>query len=92
MARYRLDIMTPNPWTPFWPDLAAFHGARRQRGDAALLMLKRAIWEAMDGLALRDRPIAHDLMSQANKVAAPSPGYFVKVSACGWSFLLYREA
>jgi len=62
MVKYTLYVGGKNP---LWHDLETFNGKRYQRRNMAFLGLRRAIYEALDGYALRDRKIAHKLMQWA---------------------------
>ena len=62
MAEYRLGIAGE---IPLWPALKAYNGLTRLRFDVIQLQLRCAIYAAMEGQALLDRPIAHELMQWA---------------------------
>ena len=82
-------ILTVTSDEPLWHDLKAFDGRQYTRRDHALYGLRCAIYEAMNVKALRDRPIAHELMRwinwcETNKV--PNPGYMVDKEGAGFTF------
>lgn len=79
---------------PLWPDLAAFNGQAWSRRDAALLRLGKAVYEAMHGVSLLDRPVAVRLTKWVNQLdleGAPRKGQTVKNSGAGFTFSLKAE-
>lgn len=80
---------------PLWPDLAAWNGRTWARRDAALLGLAKAVYEAMHGVSLLDRPVAVRLAKWVNRVeleGAPKKGATVENSSAGFTFSLKCEA
>lgn len=92
MARYTISILDKNPWAT-WPDLLAYDGATRARWDAAMLLFQRAVYEAVEGEALLDRPAGRDAILLARRIAhspAIRRGYCVSVDAVGYRVTVTR--
>lgn len=59
--KYTLTI-TPDDTASVWPDLAQFNGRVFKRRDFAKYMLRCAMYEALKGRSLLDRPVAEKAM------------------------------
>lgn len=95
MANYLLTVECSHPW----PTLETYNGLTRKRKDAAVLLLYGAVWQALHGMSLLDRPIALELRQWVQEVETcflerPSTvtSKTIQMSGVTFKFTLARES
>lgn len=89
---YLLQVWPTEPQKGMWLELTKFNMQTRKRRDAAFLLLKKALYEALKEMSLLDTQIAHDMMLWADNCyrdgCLKKGGYAISKSFRGYSFML----